>query len=1192
MAKCIRPGIALPDPTADLHWSSFAGPIQDVFAAIATRHPSRLCVVETASSISKQRDFTYQQIHQASNVIAYHLIQHGIQREEIVSIYGYRGVDLVVSIIGVLKAGAAFSVIDPAYPPDRQIIYLDVSRPRAILVIDKALREEGMLSEKVRTWINENLDLRSQVPALELLDDGTLKGGSLKDGGADVLREQQPLKDKHPGIIVGPDTQPTLSFTSGSEGIPKGCRGRHFSLTYYYDFMQKEFMLSENDTFTMLSGIAHDPIQRDIFTPLYFGAKLLVPAKENIQHEELAEWMKEHKPSITHLTPAMGQLLVGGATTTLEHLKHAFFVGDVLTKRDCRLLQALAPNCRIVNMFGSTETQRAVSFYKLPSLNEDPQYLKEMEDMIPAGRGMRDVQLLVVDRNSLQEQHPRLCHVGEVGEIFVRAGGLAEGYLGLGSDVLNRQKFVSNFFLKDHSAWMEADKRLAQEGHQPWRDFWKGPRDRLYKSGDVGFYDANGDVHCTGRADNQVKIRGFRIELGEIDSHLSSHPLIRENLTLLRRDQDEEPTLVSYLVPELSEWSRWLEKRGLADDRHDETMVGMLKRFQGLRDDVRAFLRMKLASYAVPSVFVPLRKFPLNPNGKVDRKALPYPDPIELLAAATTGKLARDAFKTTERLVAEVWVQRIPGISNDMIRPDDHFFDIGGHSMLAQSILFDLRKQKSISLPMQTLLQNPTLRQFAAMLDEASHVRNEDNARIPEVDYHLDGEDINAKFHQRPILPRTDPLQTILLTGATGFLGAHILRDLLKRHPRLQVCALVRGESDGMKRIKETCEAYGIWDESWLHSGRLDVAVGDLSKPQLGMEPEIWNRLASSVDCVIHAGARVHWLQTYSVLNSVNVLATLSCIEFCSTSRPKHLTFMSSTAVLGTPHYLDKTILESDDLSLSRKGLSNGYAQTKYVSEYLIREAGRRGLRGSIVRSGYLTGDPLVGLGPTDDFLLRMLKGSIQLGSYPNLSPNTINLVPVSHCARIVVAASLHPPIPEGVSVVQVTPHPQLPFNTFLSTLEVYNYNCRIAPYAQWRKDLEEYVADQTSSSTSTANTTSTTAVVPAEKEPHALLPLFDWVTSDLPADTQSRTLDDRNAGYVLRADGMGDEWQECSRVTQETVSTYLAFMVSIGFIPPPPNLCEDEDEKACRKVKSLPRIEISNEQKKALAAVGRAEGK
>lgn len=412
--------VPLPDPCADLHWSEFAGAIQDKFAVNAIKYPDRDCVIETASSPSSlERKFSYWEIHQASNIIAHLLLQNGIKHGQVVMIYAYRGVELVIAILGTLKAGAAFSVIDPAYPKDRQIIYLEVARPNALIVIEKAKREYGGLADLVWNWIDRHLYLSTTITGLELESDGNLRGGSTEPGGFDVLyRSFEDLKDVHPGQVVGPDSQPTLSFTSGSEGIPKGCIGRHFSLTYYQAFMAEKFGMSENDSFTMLSGIAHDPIQRDIFTPLFLGAKLLIPPKEDIQHERLAEWMKMYKPTVTHLTPAMGQILVGGANAIFPSLKNAFFVGDILMKRDCIALQSLAPNCRVVNMFGTTETQRAVSFFDIPSRNEDPKFLENMGDVIPAGRGMKDVQLLVVNRESLKGNKPQLCKVGETGEIF------------------------------------------------------------------------------------------------------------------------------------------------------------------------------------------------------------------------------------------------------------------------------------------------------------------------------------------------------------------------------------------------------------------------------------------------------------------------------------------------------------------------------------------------------------------------------------------------------------------------------------------------------------------------------------------------------------------------------------------------------------------------------------------------------
>lgn len=312
------------------------------------------------------------------------------------------------------------TVLDPAYPPARQKIYLEVSQPRALIKIGRATDENGPLADLVQNYIDQELQLKAQVPDLRLLDNGILSGGQVE--AQDIFDNIRKSAAAPPNVVVGPDSNPTLSFTSGSEGRPKGVLGRHFSLTKYFGWMAERFHLSSESRFTLLSGLAHDPVQRDIFTPLFLGAQLLVPSKEDIQHEKLAEWMREMKPTVTHLTPAMGQILVGGATAEFPSLEHVFFVGDVLTTRQCRSLRQLAVNANIINMYGTTETQRSVSYFEVPSRARDPDFLATLKDTVPAGQGMQNVQLLVVDR----ENRTRQCQVGEVGEIFVRAAGLAE----------------------------------------------------------------------------------------------------------------------------------------------------------------------------------------------------------------------------------------------------------------------------------------------------------------------------------------------------------------------------------------------------------------------------------------------------------------------------------------------------------------------------------------------------------------------------------------------------------------------------------------------------------------------------------------------------------------------------------------------------------------------------------------------
>ncbi|KAH6996128.1 aminoadipate reductase [Ilyonectria sp. MPI-CAGE-AT-0026] len=1004
----------IPDPTCDLDWGGFRGAIHDIFAANAQRVPDKQCV------------------------------------------------DLVVAYMGALKAGATVSVLDPQYPAERQKVLLGVSQPQFLIRIQRAIDEFGHLPSLVSDYVNNNLDVKATVPALRLSSNGQLTGGTVK--GQDCLAAQAPLKEHNPDVSIGPDSIPTLSYTSGTQGTPKGVQGRHYSLTYY--------------------------------TP----------------------WMNRHKATVTHLTPALGQILIDGATTSFPALRRAFFVGDLLTKKDCRKLRDLAPNTKVINLFGSTESQRAVSFFEIPSKVEDPDFLESLPDIIPVGQGMLNVQLLVVDR----QDRNRLCDVGETGELFIRAGGLAECYRGDDERTmeLSRSKFVSNLFV-DPAKWIrESEPQYASVNH------YKGPRDRLYRTGDLGRMREDGSVECTGRMDTQVKIRGFRIELSEIDVLLAQHPYIRDNIAVVRRDGNEEHTLVAYFVPETRSW-----------------------RFKLLSDDCKKFLTGKLPSYAVPSIFIPLARMPLNPNGKIDKPALPFPNPVDLLSAAKrrTSSVVANMTETQKRLAA-VWASVLPNRSARMFVPESNFFEEGGHSVLAQQMFFRLRSEwKDIDLPVSVPFRSQTLHTLALEIDRAL---DPIGLRLDAMPLPGDGEsedqsyaaDAQELLSQLPdCIPQapvnwdyTERPPTVLLTGATGFLGSYILHEPLEGPAKARVIVHVRAEDAeaGLSRVESTAAAYGLWRPEW--SFRIEAVVGDISKPSLDVSQDTWNRLSDSVDLIIHNGAHVNWVLPYSSLRAANVLSTMECIRLCAEGKPKRLSFVSSTSTLDTQHYVQLSrdvetgVLETDDLQGSHKGLETGYGQSKWASEYIIRNAGVRGLTGAIVRPGYVTRDPMSGISVTDDFLV---------GARPDIT-NTVNAVPVSQVSRIVVAAGLLLPTVTGqsLSVAQVTSHPRPTLNEWIGTLEHYGYHTPLVPYRDWRAKVVRYVEDE-------------------GNEEHALLPLFHFVTGDLPANTITPEMDDSQATAALELYDKGTNSSAPDKphaVDMHTIDVYLAYLVAVGFLPAP----------------------------------------
>lgn len=1153
----------LPDPTLDLDWSGYRGAIQDIFMKNAAEFPDRTCVVETKLFMkqdSKTRTFTYKQINEASNIVGNYLKENGIKKGHIVMIYAYRGVDLMIAVMGVLKAGATFSVIDPAYPPARQNIYLSVAKPQGLIGLEKA----GVLDPLVESYIQDELDVIATIPQLKLQDDGSVAGGKTGKEG-DCLADYTKFAATPTGVIVGPDSNPTLSFTSGSEGIPKGVLGRHYSLAYYFPWMAQRFGLSANDKFTMLSGIAHDPIQRDMFTPLFLGAQLLIPTADDIGTPgKLADWMAEYGATVTHLTPAMGQLLSAQATCPIPSLHHAFFVGDILTKRDCLRLQTLAENVYIVNMYGTTETQRAVSYFEIASRAADANFLKTQKDVMPAGTGMHNVQLLVVNRHdSLQT-----CGVGEIGEIYVRAAGLAEGYRGLPD--LNKEKFVTNWYVEPE-VW---NKKHVGE-NAPWKtQGWFGPRDRLYRTGDLGRYLPDGNVECCGRADDQVKIRGFRIELGEIDTHLSQHPHVRENVTLVRRDKNEEPTLISYIVPRDSS-----ELAALKDDieDHEDPIVSGLAVYGPLIKDIKQYLKKRLAAYAIPTIIVPLVKLPLNPNGKVDKPKLPFPDTAQLeavarLTAAQKGvDIAEQNFSELETAIRDLWVEVLPNRPASIAK-DDSFFDLGGHSILGTRMIFELRKKLNVDVPLGVIFKNPTIEAFAKEVssfmkgDEAQYAdgkaQDEDTAEPATVSYADDARDLekSALLLSYPSLEKLDfskPVN-VFVTGATGFLGLFILRDLFsaRKGAHFKVFAHVRAASKeaALDRLRKSGTTYGIWDEKWtLH---IEIVLGDLGKPQFGLDDAAWNNLAAEIDVIIHNGALVHWVYPYATLKEANVLSTVNIINLCGVGKAKHFALVSSTSVLDTDYFFNLSdeltakglagIDEADDLAGSAQNLGTGYGQSKWAAEYLSRRAGDRGLRGCVIRPGYVTGFSQNGNSNTDDFLLRMLKGCVELGKYPDIN-NNVNMVPVDHVARVVVATALHPPVSDTLAVAQVTGHPRIKFNEYLSVLAEYGYDVDCEDYPVWRSALENFVVNESKDS--------------------ALFPLLHFVLDNLPQDTKAPELSDANAAASLKADLVfsGVDLSAGQGVDAQQMGVYISYLVQIGYLPKPTG-----------KGKALPKIELS----------------
>lgn len=380
-------------------------------------------------------------------------------------------------MLGTLRSGAAFLILDPAHPEARLLDCLRLAKPRAWLQLEEAGAVPPNLEEFTRSTGLRPLIL----PPLERAEN--------------FLAEFSALTDVIPADA---DAPAYVTFTSGSTGVPKGIVGTHQPLAHFLKWHVEHSGFTAADRFSLLSGLAHDPLLRDIFTPLRIGATLCVPDSME-SSAALVAWFEREKISVTHLTPQIAQLLTDGAGPgkELPTLRRAFFGGDILTRSVVAKLSALAPSVECVNFYGATETPQAMGFFPVAKNSSGP-------ERIPVGRGIAAVQLLVVNRAGQQ------AGVGEPGEIVIRTPHLARGYLG--DPALTAERFAANPFTRDAA-------------------------DRCYQTGDLGRYRPDGNLEILGRADRQIKLRGFRIEPGEIEAALTRHPGVQSAAVLLHEEQ-------------------------------------------------------------------------------------------------------------------------------------------------------------------------------------------------------------------------------------------------------------------------------------------------------------------------------------------------------------------------------------------------------------------------------------------------------------------------------------------------------------------------------------------------------------------------------------------------------------------------------------------------------------------------------
>lgn len=461
-------------------------------------HPQNKCVHEifeeqtvlTPNAIAVESEegcLTFMELNQRSNQLARYLLKKGASPNHFVGISMERSIDMVVGIYGILKSGAAYVPLDPAYPQDR-LSYMAKTAGIRLLVTQSPLVSKFSTNPSV-----SGICLDTDWPVVE--------------------------KENHQNLdsIASPDNYIYMIFTSGSTGRPKGAAVYHRNFTNLISWYMTEFSMTNSDRNILVSSLSFDLTQKNLYAPILCGGRLFLPSQTFYDPQNLSQQISDHDISLINCTPSAFYPLIETPPTScwnrLSSLKTVFLGGEPISIP--RLKPWLShPVCRaeIANTYGPTECTDICGFYRMTKSDID------RYPFVPLGKPIHNVQLIIAD----DELKP--CAVGEPGELFVAGAGVGAGYIN--DPKLTSEKFIPNPF----------------EGI---------PGPKVYRTGDRARWLPDGIIEFLGRLDHQIKIRGMRIELHEIESVLKTHPTVREAVVVARKGTlgEEHTRLVCYLLP-------------------------------------------------------------------------------------------------------------------------------------------------------------------------------------------------------------------------------------------------------------------------------------------------------------------------------------------------------------------------------------------------------------------------------------------------------------------------------------------------------------------------------------------------------------------------------------------------------------------------------------------------------------------
>jgi amino acid adenylation domain-containing protein/thioester reductase-like protein len=805
-----------------------------------------------------------------------------------------------------------------------------------------------------------------------------------------------------PAVGLHPDNLCYAIYTSGSTGDPKPVAVSHRSLACVIGELTGEYEIADDDRVAQMASMAFDTSIEQVFVALTAGATLLLPPPGTMAPSELLRRIERRHVTVLDLTPAYWNQLLALTQPADERLRSVRLMitgGEPADPEVCRTALRAAPWARLLNAYGLTETTITSALFNVGAgLPADQSEVIP----VPVGRPAGRARIAVVD----EELNP--VAAGTAGEICIGGPPVARGYLG-------RPGLTAERFVPDRGGV---------------------PGSRMYRTGDLGRWLEGGNLEVVGRMDRQLKVRGFRVEPGEIESVLAGHPDIDQVSVVASTSSSGDTRLVAYYTPSVGAAARARTETGT---HHPPAAT------------FRSYLFDRLPGYMIPAAFIARHRMPTAPEG----------DQADAHPTLPRQRAPRQGERPTptQAGLAALWARLL---RRERIGLDDDFFALGGNSLLAAEMLAST--QASFGIPADSvrpltrcLLRDPTLRRFAAAVQDARSGSLGGDGDQQEIDFAGEAAvDVSIRRDGARSRPRPDwrSPREILLTGATGFLGAHLLRELLAATGARVWCLVrARDESEALRRIAQAAERYELPAPP---PGRVAPLPGDLAQPGLGLSDAHFRTLARDVDVIYHPGAMVNFIYPYQELRAANVAGTREVIRLAGQSRGIPVHYVSTTAVLaGLGVEGTRAVTEETPLGYPEQ-LRMGYVETKYVAEELVRNAGRAGLPVAIYRPLDIVGSIDTGAWSTTTEMCALIRFMTDTGLAPDIDLS-LDYVPADVCA----AAIRHISVTEGAT--GRTYHLASPEHALLGTLvgrlRDRGYRIDDVAFADWVRELARQAA-------------------------------------------------------------------------------------------------------------------------------------